>query len=247
MYDFSGKVVIITGANDGIGRAIAEAFAKNKANLALIDINENIKNTADKISLEFKTRADGFVCNVSREEEVKKTIEEINTKFNQIDILVNNAGITRDGLAIKMKEKDFDDVISVNLKGPFLMSKYALIYMSGKKYGKIINISSVVGLTGQQGQVNYASSKAGLIGLTKSLAREYARRNININAIAPGFITTRMTEKLDEETKKNIISQIPLSRFGTPMDVANLVLFLSSDESSYITGQVISVNGGLYM
>lgn len=247
MKEFENKVVLITGSADGIGKTIAEVFAENGANLVLTDISSNIESVAAKISEDFKVKALGIVQNVSVEEDCKKAIDETIKKFGQIDVLINNAGITRDGLSIKMKEKDFEDVISVNLKGPFLMCKHAFIHMSSKRYGKIVNISSVVGQTGQAGQANYSASKAGLIGLTKSLAREFSKRNINVNAIAPGFITTKMTEKLEEKIKESIISQIPLNRLGSPVDVANVALFLSSDKSSYITGQVISVNGGLYM
>ncbi|HOL62894.1 MAG: 3-oxoacyl-[acyl-carrier-protein] reductase [Elusimicrobiales bacterium] len=247
MKEFENKVVLITGSAEGIGKTIAEVFAENGANLVLTDISSNIESAAAKISQDFGVKTLGIIQNVSSEEDCKKAIDETIKKFGQIDVLINNAGITRDGLSIKMKEKDFDDVISVNLKGPFLMCKHAFIHMSSKRYGKIINISSVVGQTGQAGQANYSASKAGLIGLTKSLAREFSKRNINVNAIAPGFITTKMTEKLEEKVKESIISQIPLNRFGSPADVANVALFLASDKSSYITGQVISVNGGLYM
>jgi 3-oxoacyl-[acyl-carrier protein] reductase len=247
MKKFLQKSVIVTGAFKGIGRRISERFAEEGAYLVMTDINEDISEEARKISQTYNTKVIGIKHDVSNEDDCKKVVDETIKAFGKIDILVNNAGITKDGLAIKMKEEDFMNVINVNLKGTFFMSKYALGVMSLKRYGKIINISSIVGLTGQAGQVNYSSSKAGVIGRTKSLAREYAKRNININAVAPGFIKTDMTDKLEEKTKENIISQIPLGRFGTVEDVANCVLFLASDESSYITGQVISVNGGLYM
>lgn len=247
MNRFLNKSVIVTGAIKGIGRRIAERFAEESANLIITDIDQNISNEALKISQQFNTKVIGIQQDVSCENDCKMVIDEAIKNFGKIDILINNAGITRDGLAIKMTEKDFISVIDVNLKGTFFMSKHAIKEMSLKRYGKIINISSIVGLTGQAGQVNYASSKAGVIGLTKSFAREYAKRNINVNAVAPGFIKTDMTDKLDDKTKQDIISQIPLQRFGNVDDVANCVLFLASDESSYITGQVISVNGGLYM
>jgi 3-oxoacyl-[acyl-carrier protein] reductase len=247
MKRFLNKSVIVTGGARGIGKRIAEKFAEEGANIIITDINENVLEEAKKISEMYKTNVIGIKQNVSIESDCKNVVEQAVKTFGKLDILVNNAGIIKDGLAIKMKEEDFMDVININLKGTFLMSKYALSVMSLNRYGKIINISSVVGLSGQAGQVNYSSSKAGVIGLTKSLAREYAKRNININAVAPGFIKTDMTDKLDDKTKQDIISQIPLQRFGSVDDVANCVLFLASDESSYITGQVISVNGGLYM
>ena len=247
MKRFLNKSVIVTGGARGIGKRIAEKFAEEGANIIITDINESVLEEAKKIYEMYKTNVIGIKQNVSIESDCKNVVEQAVKTFGKLDILVNNAGITKDGLAIKMKEEDFMDVINVNLKGTFFMSKYALGVMSLKRYGKIINISSIVGLTGQAGQVNYSSSKAGVIGLTKSLAREYAKRNININAVAPGFIKTDMTDKLDDKTKQDIISQIPLQRFGSVDDVANCVLFLASDESSYITGQVISVNGGLYM
>jgi len=247
MKRFLNKSVIVTGGARGIGKRIAEKFAEEGANIIITDINESVLEEAKKISEMYKTNVIGIKQNVSIESDCKNVVEQAVKTFGKLDILVNNAGITKDGLAIKMKEEDFMDVININLKGTFLMSKYALSVMSFNRYGKIINISSIVGLSGQAGQVNYSSSKAGVIGLTKSLAREYAKRNININAVAPGFIKTDMTDKLDDKTKQDIISQIPLQRFGSVDDVANCVLFLASDESSYITGQVISVNGGLYM
>jgi len=247
MKRFLNKSVIVTGGARGIGKRIAEKFAEEGANIIITDINESVLEEAKKISEIYKTNVIGIKQNVSIESDCKNVVEQAVKTFGKLDILVNNAGITKDGLAIKMKEEDFMDVININLKGTFLMSKYALSVMSLNRYGKIINISSIVGLSGQAGQVNYSSSKAGVIGLTKSLAREYAKRNININAVAPGFIKTDMTDKLDDKTKQDIISQIPLQRFGSVDDVANCVLFLASDESSYITGQVISVNGGLYM
>jgi len=247
MNEFGDRVVLITGAARGIGKVIAQKFAESGAKLVLSDTSENVLNAAQEISDKFKAQAIGILANVAVEDDCKKNVEKALEKFGRIDILVNNAGITRDNLAIRMKEKDFDDVISVNLKGPFLMSKQVFIPMSQKRYGKIVNISSIVGQIGQAGQANYSSSKAGLIGLTKSLAREFARRNINVNAVAPGFIMTKMTEKLDDKIKEEIISQIPLNRFGSSEDVAWAVMFLASDKSSYITGQVISVNGGLYM
>ena len=248
MKKFENKTVLITGAQRGIGFEIARKFAMEGANLVMTDINEEkISESARLISDEFNVKALGLSHDVSKEKSCEEVISKTIETFFRVDVLVNNAGITRDNLIIRMAEKDFDDVISINLKGPFLMSKLVFKYMSKQRYGKIVNISSVVGQAGQAGQSNYASSKAGLIGLTKSLAKEFARRNINVNAVAPGFIETKMTNNLDEKNKEEIIKQIPLERFGQPQDVANAVLFLSHDESSYITGQVIAVNGGIYI
>ncbi|MBP7796074.1 MAG: 3-oxoacyl-[acyl-carrier-protein] reductase [Elusimicrobiales bacterium] len=247
MTGFENKVILITGSADGIGKSMAERFAELGSNLLMSDLNENINLIADEISKKYSVKAVGFKHDVSVEEECINAVKKAMDEFGRIDVLVNNAGITRDNLVLRMKEKDFDDVISVNLKGPFLMSKNVFIYMSKQRYGRIINIASVVGQSGQAGQANYSASKAGLIGLTKSLAREFARRNVTVNAIAPGFIQTKMTDKLDEKSKQQIISQIPLERLGLPRDVADAAVFLASDSASYITGQVIGVNGGLYM
>lgn len=247
MFSFKDKVVFITGASNGIGKEIAESFSRNLANTFLMDIDPKVIDFSKELSQKYSTKSIAYVGNVSKEDDCIKAIKEVIENFSKIDILINNAGITRDNLVLKMSSQDFSDVIDVNLKGPFYLSKYAFPYMSKQRWGRIINISSVVGLTGQSGQANYASSKAGLIGLTKSLAREFAKRNITVNAVAPGFIKTNMTEKLDEKIKQKIIEQIPLERFGTPQDVAYTVMFLASEEASYITGQVISVNGGLYM
>lgn len=242
---FQNKTVLITGAAEGIGRRIAEKFSELKANIVLMDINASVEKVAEDLSKNAKVYA--FKGDVSKEDDCKKFVEFAFEKFNKIDILINNAGITRDNLVIRMSDEEFSKVIDINLKGPFYLSKYTFPYMSKNRWGRIINISSVVGLCGQQGQANYASSKAGLIGLTKSLAREFAKRNITVNAVAPGFIETSMTLKLDEKIREKIIQQIPLERFGTADDVAEVVIFIASEGASYITGQVISVNGGLYM
>lgn len=247
MKKFKDKVVLITGAARGIGHRTAERFAEEGASVVMTDVSETISSVAEEISRKYSVEALGLVHDVSSDESCKTVVDKTVEKFKKIDILVNNAGITRDNLIIRMKEKDFDDVININLKGAFLMSKYAFIHMSKQRYGKIINITSVVGQGGQAGQSNYAASKAGLIGLTKSLAKEFAKRKINVNAVAPGFIQTKMTEELDEKAKEEILRLIPLERFGTPDDVASAILFLASDESSYITGQIIAVNGGIYI
>lgn len=248
MIDLNGKVALITGGSRGIGKAIAIKLASYKANI-VINYTSN-KEHALKVKEEIESygvKSIAIKCDVSKSDEVNNMIEAVVKEFGQIDILVNNAGITRDGLLMRMKEEDFDSVIDINLKGVFNCTKSATKYMMKKRYGKIINISSVVGLIGNAGQANYCASKAGVIGLTKSSARELASRNINVNAIAPGFIDTDMTSVLNENLKETMLKNIPQNRFGSPEDVANLVLFLASDMSSYITGQIINVDGGMVM
>lgn len=248
MMDLNGKVALITGGSRGIGKAIAIKLASYKANI-VINYTSN-KEHALKVKEEIESygvKSIVIKCDVSKSDEVNNMIEEVVKEFGQIDILVNNAGITRDGLLMRMKEEDFDSVIDINLKGVFNCTKSATKYMMKKRYGKIINISSVVGLIGNAGQANYCASKAGVIGLTKSSARELASRNINVNAIAPGFIDTDMTSVLNENLKETMSKNIPQNRFGSPEDVANLVLFLACDMSSYITGQIINVDGGMVM
>ena len=243
-----GKCAVITGASRGIGREIALKYAKEGANIVLNYRNSEaealkLKEELDKLGS--KTLI--IKANVSKFEEAQKLINEAKEAFGRIDILVNNAGITKDNLIMRMKEEEFDSVIEVNLKGAFNCLKAVTPIMVRQKGGKIINMSSVVGVIGNAGQVNYCASKAGLIGMTKSLAREIGGKNININAIAPGFIDTDMTNVLNEDQKKNILSQVPLKRFGDALDIANLALFLASDQSNYITGQVIHVDGGMAM
>lgn len=245
--NFSGKVSLITGASQGIGEAIAAELARCGAGVILVDIQEEkLKEVADRIKQE-KGKASFYKADVSKLEHVQKTVEEILQNHPQIDHLVNNAGITRDNLLLRMKEEEWNAVLAVNLNGIFNLSKAVIRHMMSNRYGRIVNISSVVGLMGNPGQTNYAASKAGVIGFTKALAREVASRGITVNAVAPGYIATPMTEKLPEPIKKTFIDLIPIKRFGTPEEVAQTVKFLLSDEAAYITGQVINVNGGIYM
>jgi len=241
------KVALITGGAQGIGEAIARKLASEGASIAIIDVNlEKAKATADDIK-KLGVETEAYKADVSNTSEVQKVVDEIFEKFKRIDILVNNAGITRDTLMMRMTEQDWDLVININLKGAFNFTKAVTKIMAKQRNGSIINISSVVGLFGNAGQANYSASKAGLIGLTKSTAKEFAIRNVRANAIAPGFIKTAMTDKLSKEVIDKYLENIPLKTLGTPEDVANAVLFLASDLSSYITGEVIRVDGGLAM
>lgn len=232
----------------GKGREIALTLAKNGANLAINyrNLNSDLENLLNEIK-SFGVDALAVKCDVSVLEEVNSFIEKVKSHYTTIDVLVNNAGITKDGLILRMKEEDFDDVLDVNLKGTFNTTKSVSSIMVKQKYGKIINISSVVGIAGNSGQCNYAASKAGVIGFSKSVARELSSRNINVNVVAPGYIDTDMTKNLPDKVKEEIIKSIPMKRIGSPKEVANLVLFLSSNLSDYITGQVINVDGGMLM
>lgn len=245
--EFKGQVALVTGSARGIGKAIAEGLAQKGVNVVIADVNleEALKTSSEIAGLGVRSQA--LRLDVSSSKEVKWVFEDIQRNFGRLDILVNNAGITRDGLLLRMKEEDWDLVININLKGAFLCSKEAVKIMAKQRYGRIVNIASVVAFMGNPGQVNYSASKAGIVGLTKTIAKEYASRGITANAVAPGFIMTAMTEALPDNVKEEMKKAIPMGRFGTVMDVANAVVFLSSPDSGYITGQVIHVNGGMYM
>ncbi|MGV1082077.1 3-oxoacyl-[acyl-carrier-protein] reductase [Clostridium perfringens] len=242
------KVAIVTGGTRGIGRAIALKLADNGANIVINYRNSDKEAEELKAILEEKgVKVLTVKCDISNFEDSKNLMDKCKEVFGKIDILVNNAGITKDTLIMRMKEKDFDSVIDVNLKGTFNCAKHASAIMLKQRFGKIINMTSVVGIAGNAGQVNYAASKAGVIGLTKSLAKELGSRGITVNAVAPGFINTDMTASLSEKVKEEASKNIPLKRLGDPEDVANLVGFLASDAANYITGQVINVDGGMVM
>jgi 3-oxoacyl-[acyl-carrier protein] reductase len=242
-----GKVALVTGGAQGIGKAIALLLAKNGADVAISDINlEKAQETANEIQGMGK-RSLALKANVSDFREVEQIVEAIVGQLGRIDILVNNAGITRDRLILRMTEEDWDAVLDVNLKGTFNCTKAAVRYMSKQKSGKIVSIASVTGEMGNPGQANYGASKAGVIGFTKTIAREFAARGINVNAIAPGYIQTAMTDAVPDKAKEMLKQMIPMERLGRPEDVAEAVLFLVSERSSYITGQVLNVNGGIYM
>jgi 3-oxoacyl-[acyl-carrier protein] reductase len=244
---FKGQVALITGGARGIGRAIALSLAKKGANLVIADISsESARETAGEMEA-LGVKAMPVALDVSKSAEVSRAIEVIGKEFGRLDILVNNAGITRDGLILRMKEEDWDAVIGINLKGVFLCSKEAVKVMVKQRYGRIVNIASVVAFMGNPGQANYSASKAGIVGLTKTIAKEYASRGITANAVAPGFISTAMTDALAENVRQEMLKSIPIGKFGSVDDVANAVVFLSSPETGYITGQVIHVNGGMYM
>ncbi len=242
------KVTFITGGAQGIGRAIANTYAREGAKVVVLDMNkDNTAAAAAEIKKEFNVDTLGVTGNVTILTEVEAAVKQIVDTFGRIDVLVNNAGITKDNLLLRMSDAEWDAVLAVNLKGPFNCTKAVFSPMRKAGGGRIINIASIVGLMGNAGQANYSSSKGGVIALTKTCAREFSKKNILVNAIAPGFIRTAMTDKLSDDVKKALSAQIPLERLGEAQDVANAALFLASDESSYITGQVVSVNGGMYM
>lgn len=243
-----GKIAVITGGSRGIGKAIAIKFAKLGADIAINYVSSSEK--ADEVIREIKSHgveAAAFKCDVSNSVEVQEMINKVKDKWQRIDILVNNAGITKDGIMLRMKEEDFNQVVDINLKGVFNCIKHTGTVMVKQRRGNIINISSVVALIGNPGQINYTAAKAGVLGMTKTAAKELSKRGIRVNAIAPGFIQTDMTETLKPGVKESMLDSIPLNRFGKPEDVANLCAFLACDESSYITGQVINVDGGMVM
>jgi 3-oxoacyl-[acyl-carrier protein] reductase len=245
---FDGKVALVTGGARGIGRAIGETLAKRGADIVVADLQEELaKQTAQEMSEATGRRTFAISVNVADPSSVNSMVDKALAEFGHVDILVNNAGTTRDKLIMRMEEADWDLVLDVNLKGAFNCCKAVFRSMMKQRYGRIVNISSVSGQAGQVGQANYSASKAGLIGLTKALAREFASRSITVNAVAPGFIPTTLTQDLAPELKEAIIKATPLGRMGTPEEIAYAVAFLASDEAAYITGQVLAVDGGMVM
>jgi len=245
--DLSEKIAIVTGGGQGIGREVSLKLSQVGASIVVCDINlETAKIVSDNIKAN-GGKSIAIQANIASTQDVNEIVNQTLSSFNRIDILVNNAGITRDNLILRMSEIDWDQVLAINLKGAFLCTQAVLKAMIKQRWGRIINIASVVGRMGNAGQANYASAKAGLIGLTKSIAKEVASRNITANAIAPGFIDTGMTSKLSDNVKQEALRQIPIGAFGQPADVANAVAFFASEESHYITGQVLNVDGGMFM
>ena len=247
MAGVEGRVALVTGASQGIGRGCALLLAESGAKLALCARNQE---KLEQLAGEIKGRggeAEAFPLDVGNEEAIKSTVKAVVARFGKLDILVNNAGVTRDQLVMRMKRADWDDVLATNLTAPFLLTQAAIGSMLKQRWGRIINVTSIFGQIGQVGQANYSSSKAGLIGLTMAVAREVASRNITVNAVAPGYIETAMTEGLPAELKENILKSIPLGRAGSDRDVAQAVKFLASEEAGYITGHVLNVNGGILM
>ena len=247
MAGLEGRVALVTGASQGIGRAVALELARTGATVALAARNE-AKLAEVKAEIEAAGgKAESFALDVSSEDSIKSVAKEIVAKLGAVHILVNNAGVTKDGLVLRMKSADWNDVLNTNLTGAFLLTQALLQPMMKARWGRIVNITSVVGETGQAGQANYAASKAGMIGLTKSLAREFASRGITVNAVAPGYIETAMTAVLNDDQKNSMLSVVPLGRAGADADIASAVRFLASDDASYITGHTLDVNGGMYM
>ena len=244
MFDLEGKKALITGASGGIGKEIANVLIEHNAEVCISGRNLDELNALKEL---LGKKCHVVTCDLSKKDEIIELIKKTDKVLGHIDILINNAGITKDNIFLRMSESEWEDVLNVNLNSTFSILKLITKGMIKRRYGRIINISSVVGVTGGAGQVNYSASKAGLIGLTKSLSQEVATRNITVNCIAPGFIETPMTEQLDDKRKDAILNSIPINRIGTPKDLSSAVIFLASQESSYITGQTIHINGGLYM
>ena len=243
-FDLNGKIAIVTGASQGIGETIAVEMAKSGANVFCLARNKNaLDSTINKI-ISNGDKASAYSCDISDNEQFNNIVTNIFKEYGSIDILVNNAGITNDTLLMRMSDDQWDSVLNINLKGSFTCTRSVIKYMMKKKSGRIINITSIVGLTGNAGQANYAASKAGLIGMTKSIAKEVASRGITANCVAPGWIETAMTEQLSDDVKNKFLSQIPTGKIGYPKDIANTVIFLASKEAKYITGQTITVDGG---
>jgi 3-oxoacyl-[acyl-carrier protein] reductase len=245
---FDNQVALVTGAARGIGLAIARSLGRSGVRVVINDIvsPEEMENTVEKLRAEDMEVA-GYIASVTDREAIHRMVEDVVTKWGQVDILVNNAGVTRDGLFVRMKDDDWNAVLAVCVQGTYNCTKEVLRYMMKKRYGRIINISSVVGVMGNMGQVNYSTAKAAILGFTKSLAREVAHLGITVNAIAPGFIDTEMTRKLPEQVREVWLNQVPMKRWGEPEEVAQLVSFLASKSAGYITGQTIHINGGLFM
>lgn len=247
MDQFTDKIVLVTGAARGLGRAIAEKFAAQGAHVAVCDLNREWLADTEKAITGYGRQTLGLAADVSNPAHVQAAVDAVVQQFGRLDVMVNNAGITKDGFLVRMSEADWDAVINVNLKGTFLFTKQAAKVMMKQRSGAIVNVASIIGLIGNAGQANYGASKAGVIALTKSAAKELASRNIRVNAVAPGFIETKMTAVLPEEVRNKMLAAIPMGRFGLPEDVANVVLFLAGQDSAYMTGQVLTISGGMVM
>ena len=244
MFDFSGQKVLVTGASGGIGEEIVKYFSNCNA---VVGLSARNVEKMEKLQKELKNSSFIYKCDLSNVEEVETLFDKADEEMGGVDILICNAGITKDNLSMRMSNEEFDSVLNVNLKSTFILNRNAIKKMMKRKYGRIINITSVVGFTGNAGQANYCASKAGIVGMTKAICQEVASRNITVNCVAPGFIETPMTDVLNEEQKNKILNTIPMKTMGKPSDIANAVLFLASKESSYITGQTLHINGGMFL